>query len=173
MEKCKNYLMETIINYSKKDSIENIDKYEKLERQIKSLTEDEAKDIVLSLLEDISPDRKSVMSGAGLYFGGVDYVLYRAIRGKFDKCSKACGTYALNTPKRQICMAKCNMVKWQNIVDSYKKNHIGGSKLSNAQMKLLKAQKKYKEYAEYAKQTGRNPDPKVIPGTKSRFRIPR
>lgn len=43
------------------------------------------------------------MLGAGLAAYGV----YRYVRAFLDKCTKRCGTYSMNTPKRQLCMLSC------------------------------------------------------------------
>lgn len=54
--------------------------------------------------------RKTVMSVVGLTplgLGIVGWPVYRAIRAAFDKCSRQCGTFHINTPTRQRCMAKC------------------------------------------------------------------
>jgi len=39
---------------------------------------------------------------------------YRLIRSKFDRCTKECGTYTVNKPKRQLCMLQCKKVNLQN-----------------------------------------------------------
>ncbi len=50
--------------------------------------------------------------GAASAIGGsAIWLLYRAIRGKYDKCTKQCGTLELNTARRQHCMAKCKIGK--------------------------------------------------------------
>ena len=110
---------------------------------------------------------------AGAITGLFAYPIYRAIRGKFDKCSKSCGTYAFNTPKRQICMAKCKVILLQNMYNEAKKlKNLSPVKLSKLEQKLNKAKIKYDKMVKFAKETGRNPNPKVIPGAKSRFSIP-
>jgi len=35
--------------------------------------------------------------------------LYRALLATFGKCTKGCGTFKINTPKRQLCLAKCKL----------------------------------------------------------------
>lgn len=56
--------------------------------------------------------RKSAMSVAGgTAYLGVPYLIYRTIRANFDKCTKKCGTYELNTSRRQHCMIKCKVAK--------------------------------------------------------------
>jgi len=58
--------------------------------------------------------RKSYMGMAGAG-GGLNlyWVAYRAIRGQFDKCTKQCGTFEVNTSRRQHCMIKCKVGKFQ------------------------------------------------------------
>lgn len=75
--------------------------------------------------------RKSAMSVAGA--GGLDlaatilhgrsisgaiqmfglWAVYRAIRAGVDECSRKCGAFHLNLPKRQACLQKCEFQKDQ------------------------------------------------------------
>ena len=58
--------------------------------------------------------RKSYMGQAGSGSGlNVFWVAYRAIRAKFDKCTKTCGKYEVNTSRRQHCMILCKLKKAQ------------------------------------------------------------
>ena len=52
-------------------------------------------------------------AAAGAAIGAGIWALYRAIRGKYDKCTKRCGTFEINTARRQHCMAKCKIEKTQ------------------------------------------------------------
>jgi len=54
-----------------------------------------------------APALASAAVGAGIW------ALYRVIRGKYDKCTKRCGTFEINTARRQHCMAKCKVEKTQ------------------------------------------------------------
>ena len=52
--------------------------------------------------------RKSAMSLAGYSGGaGAGWALYRGIRGALGICTKKCGTFEVNTSRRQHCMLKC------------------------------------------------------------------
>lgn len=55
--------------------------------------------------------RKSFTTQAGAGFYGVPYLIYRKIRSTFDACTKKCGTYELNTARRQHCMIKCKLIR--------------------------------------------------------------
>jgi hypothetical protein len=48
--------------------------------------------------------------GAGIAAGAAAIAGYREIRSWFDKCTKQCGTFQVNTPKRQLCMLKCKQM---------------------------------------------------------------
>ena len=52
--------------------------------------------------------RKTAMSGMGAT-GGLNptWLAYRTARAHFGDCTKKCGTYEINTVRRQACMAKC------------------------------------------------------------------
>jgi len=60
---------------------------------------------------------------AGAAAGVALWALYRKVRATFDKCSKKCGTYKLNTIDRQNCMSQCKVEKIKseiNIVNKKK-----------------------------------------------------
>ncbi len=71
--------------------------------------------------------------------GASFWMVYRMIRGKYDKCTKQCGTYKMNLPKRQFCMAKCKVVKVQAelkaAIKSKNKEQITKKKASLAKAK--------------------------------------
>jgi hypothetical protein len=54
--------------------------------------------------------RKSYMTQVGAATGPL-WAGYRALRSAFDACTKKCGTFELNTTRRQACMAKCKSDK--------------------------------------------------------------
>ena len=51
-------------------------------------------------------------TGAGPY-SLLPWAIYRTIRAKYDSCTKKCGTYELNTTRRQYCMSLCKENKAQ------------------------------------------------------------
>lgn len=59
----------------------------------------------------------------GAISGIVTWTGYRAIRSFFDNCTKQCGTFKINTPKRQECLYKCQQSTLLKIKSSpeYKK----------------------------------------------------
>lgn len=172
----KNALLEIIKQRNIIDENKPLTYTLKLENRVNKLSEAQCEKLIFSVLEDISPERKSVMSGIGMgsLAGalGPIFILYRAVRGKFDKCSKACGVYVINGPKRQTCMAKCNVMKYQEIVNGLKKIKAPKDKILKAELKLKDYEQKYKEYLNYARQTGRKYEINVKPGDKNRFHTP-
>lgn len=84
--------------------------------------------------------RKSYMSqyGAG---GGLNpfWLLYRKIRSKLDACTKRCGTYELNTTRRQHCMLKCKLDSAKAQLAAAKKSGDEGQ-IKKAQANLAKTQ---------------------------------
>lgn len=78
------------------------------------------------------------IAGIGLW------ALYRKFREKYDGCTKQCGTYKLNLPKRQYCMLKCKVAKLQGEVkaatQAKNKTELAKKKvaLSKAQQALVK-----------------------------------
>ena len=66
--------------------------------------------------------RKSYMSQAGAG-GGLNpgWLLYRTARKLFDACTNKCGSYEVNTSRRQHCMIKCNLIKLNKELQGAKK----------------------------------------------------
>ena len=59
--------------------------------------------------------RKTYMSASGAYsgYGTPIWALYRKVRSMYDSCTRKCGTYELNTTRRQHCMIKCRVRKYE------------------------------------------------------------
>jgi hypothetical protein len=98
--------------------------------------------------------RKSAMS---LYGSAVTpgWAAYRAIRGAIDKCTKKCGTFEINTSRRQHCMIKCKTdVLKQAIKDAQKTNPKVVPKL---QKQLAKAEKTYFKSIQSFRKRGAEP----------------
>jgi hypothetical protein len=89
--------------------------------------------------------RKSYMTqyGSG---GGVNpaWLLYRAARAQFDKCTRRCGTFELNTSRRQHCLIKCKVQKLQKELQGAKKAG-DEKKAKQLQSQLAKAQQTLKK----------------------------
>lgn len=89
--------------------------------------------------------RKSYMSQAGSG-GGLNllWLAYRKIRSLSDQCTKKCGTYELNTTRRQHCMLKCKVAKLEAQLAAAKKaDHKGEvAKLTNQLVKAKAAMSK-------------------------------
>ncbi len=70
--------------------------------------------------------RKSVHSAVGavgsiVSTGGAGYLGYRAIKGLFSKCARACGVLGLNTTKRQYCLITCKVKAKQQEISALQK----------------------------------------------------
>jgi hypothetical protein len=77
---------------------------------------------------------------AGAALGVASWGAYRAVRAALDHCTRLCGTFKLNTPKRQACMAKCKLEaakhakdkaaidKWQGRVNAYQSQGLYSKK---------------------------------------------
>ena len=177
----KDYLLEVVDKNSVLHEGISFSKYVKLREKVEKMTEDEA----FRFLSEIRPITKTAMSvaGATIGFGPIHYIIYRAIRAGIDKCSGACGTFAINTPKRQICMAKCKVVALTSQLGNAKKSisKCKGDKscigsvnklVSDLEWKISKAKEKYASYQKHAIKTGRNPNPYVEPEDSSPLKIP-
>jgi hypothetical protein len=105
--------------------------------------------------------------------GPATYAVYRGIRALFSKCTKSCGVFALNTPKRQICMAKCKVIVLTKKLEAMKSGKVDQSKINDVLVKLEKAKAKLNSYQQYAHTTGRNPEPKVDVNKTRFFKVPK
>ena len=69
--------------------------------------------------------RKSVHSAVGavgnIVTGGTGYLAYRALKGLFSKCARACGVLGLNTTKRQYCLITCKVKAKQQEISALQK----------------------------------------------------
>lgn len=67
------------------------------------------------------------------------WAVYRKIRSKYDQCTKRCGTFELNTARRQFCMAKCKVGKieqqLQAAIKAKNQTEINKKKVSLAKAK--------------------------------------
>jgi len=84
---------------------------------------------------------------------GIPYVIYRKIRSLSDVCTKKCGTYELNTARRQHCMIKCKITKIQAELAAAKKNGSAHD-LAKLRLKLSKAQIELKKSVHSFKSRG-------------------
>ena len=194
MEKYKSMLMESLDHKFEKSNDMSFDSYVKRFNKINEMDEDYAELLIYEIVskrlhekfflreEDDANDpeyksqknrayRKAAMSALG--FGG-SWVIYRTIRGAFDKCSAACGRLALNTPKRQICMSKCkvNMAKMK--LDAAKK-YGNPTQVKEMESKLKMAQSKYEMHYKKLQQKykgGMFKDINPNPQKTSLFKIP-
>lgn len=124
-------------------------KITKLDEHAEKIVEDRFN--ASSKLQEIRPLVKtyaSVVGGVGSY--GIPWLIYRKIRSKTDMCTKKCGTYQLNSIRRQYCMAKCQAVKLQIMIKASK---VSAEK-SKLQVKLAKALNNVKQYEAKAKASG-------------------
>jgi len=96
--------------------------------------------------------RKSYMSHAGVG-SPVVWAAYRKIRSKFDICTKRCGTYEMNTARRQGCMLTCKIAKLSGEMSAAKK---AGKAMEAAEKgkQLAKAQASMKKFKAGFKKRG-------------------
>ncbi|MBR9682662.1 MAG: hypothetical protein GOV02_03215 [Candidatus Aenigmarchaeota archaeon] len=83
--------------------------------------------------------RKSWSSQAGSGAGmNVFWLAYRKLRSMFSACTKRCGTYEVNTSRRQHCMIKCKVQQAQGEIAAAKKANNAAA-VQKASAKLAKA----------------------------------
>ena len=80
--------------------------------------DDQAEEIVNARFEAggrVAKLRKTAARTAGAV-GGVNplWAAYRKIRSTFNSCTRRCGTYEINSSRRQHCMIKCKVEKIQS-----------------------------------------------------------
>ena len=92
-----------------------------------------------------------VAAGAAMIAG------YRIIRSWFDKCTKTCGTFQVNRPKRQLCMLKCKKVSLDKQLSLMKQHKVDQKKIDKAITNLNIVNKKISLYNQYLK---KNPQKK-------------
>ena len=94
--------------------------------------------------------RKTAMSGAGQGYGTILWAAYRKIRSLNDVCTKKCGTYESNTTRRQHCMIRCKVAKYEAQLAAAKKaghdNEVAKmtNKLVKAKAEFSKSQQSFK-----------------------------
>ena len=94
----------------------------------------------------VATARKTQMSLAGAHSGyGIPWAVYRMVRANYDVCTRRCGKFELNTARRQVCMAKCRIEKYQKQYDAAKKAGVGKEVLKK-QKQLDKAKTAYDRY---------------------------
>jgi len=95
---------------------------------------------------------------------------YKLARAAFDKCYSACGTFGINGPKRQICIAKCKVLMADSNVKNLQKGKAEPDKIRKAQQKLIDAKAYFKKMQSWALNHGRNPNPTIDVTKKNLFR---
>jgi len=84
----------------------------------------------------------------GLIAGAAFVAGYRLIRSWFDKCTSPCGTFEINTPKRQLCMLKCQKAATEKHIDLCEK-HNKTQQIPPLKNKLVVINKKIALYGQY------------------------
>ena len=87
--------------------------------------------------------RKTYMSGVG-GAGGISplWALYRKIRSLNDNCTRRCGTFETNTTRRQHCMIKCKVEKFEARLSAAKKSK-NTTEIEKSESSLMKAKAEY------------------------------
>ena len=165
-------IVESDMSKSSKIHLLNFIKEDETDAQIKALLMDgkivkldeQAEEIVNDRFEiseaggRVAKLRKSVMSVVAvtsLY--GIPYLIYRTIRSSFDHCTERCGTYELNTSRRQHCMLKCKVDKYEKMVKSAKQKDLTPKEkisLNKLKGRLIKAQHALKKSIQSFKDRG-------------------
>ena len=101
--------------------------------------------------------KKALGFGAGVVLGAAFVAGYRIIRSWFDKCTKQCGLYSVNTPTRQLCMLNCKRVSLIKTIKLLESNGVDNTKIEKVKDKLKVIDKKIILYKEYLK---KNPEKK-------------
>ena len=94
-----------------------------------------------------------IVGGAPVPVGPVLWGIYRKIRSKYDKCTKHCGTFELNTARRQLCMAKCKVSELKEKLKAAEKSK-NNSELEKIKSKLHKAEYTLHRYEENFRSRG-------------------
>ena len=149
-------VVESKISKAAKLQLLNFIKEEASDTQIKALLLDGEIVHLDEQAEEVVNDRFSVSEAGGkvaqmrkTYFGvsalGGLWLLYRAIRSRYDICTKRCGTLELNTARRQYCMAKCKIEKVQKELQAAmsKKNP---KEIAKKKLALAKAKETFANY---------------------------
>ena len=93
-----------------------------------------------------------VITGAALSAALI--AAYRKIRSWFDDCTKTCGTFKVNVPKRQLCMLNCKKLSMQKQISLLQKNKVDPDKINKAINNLKVINQKILLYNQYLRKTG-------------------
>lgn len=105
-------------------------------------------------LANIAKSGGAKLPHAGLVFakgaaiGLAQWAGYRLVRSLFDKCTKQCGLFKINTPKRQLCLYKC---KEQMLIKTISgaNGHVSPTKIAELKVKLAKVREKIASMSQY------------------------
>jgi hypothetical protein len=104
------------------------------------------------LLHEIRPKTKTLMStSAAIGYQAPIWALYRKIRSKTDACTKKCGTYELNTVRRQVCMLRCKISETELMIGALKNNPKEAARVRSLKNKVEKLKTNLHEYEARAK----------------------
>ena len=107
----------------------------------------------------------NTLAGIGSLIG---FISYRVIRALFDKCTKHCGVFNVNTLRRQVCYSKCKLDTYKKVLTGQKalaskcrnsKNpqkcdKVMSNKIESTIKKLQKQEIKWEEIQSYAMRKG-------------------
>lgn len=90
----------------------------------------------------------AIVAGSGI----ARWAGYRAIRSAFDECTKECGTFKINNPKRQLCLFRCKAVRLGKEIEALKRIHGNSAEIAEKQDQLKKVKETIVRYeARYKK----------------------
>jgi len=137
-----------LLNYLQKEATESQVKAFLLDGEIVNL-DNQAEEIVnerFAISEAggrVAKLRKTAMSmGAAVGYGAPIWALYRKIRSVYDNCTRRCGTYELNTSRRQHCMIKCKLEKYEARLKAAE-NAKNATEIEKSKAALMKAKAEF------------------------------
>jgi len=69
-----------------------------------------------SFLDEAQSTKHKVLNVLGLlFFFPLSWIMWRVIRSQTNKCHSKCGMFGFQTARRQLCIAKCNMIQLNEI----------------------------------------------------------
>jgi len=156
MKKSKLKLISSlIINESNTNELEKKELFKLVENSSKEDLINFIKENQTVLNELITPKIKSFLSISGATTGfGIPFVIYRAILSLHGKCTRNCGRFEYNTIRRQVCMVRCKIDKYEKMLEAAKKHNASSNNIKDLQNKINKYKKKLAEYMRHAKRRG-------------------
>ena len=150
-----------IINESTNDEIERNELFKLLKNSNKNELIDFINENRYILNELILPKTQTTMSVVGMGVSGrmphkglPVWLFYKMVRSFFDKCMKRCGIFDINSIRRQVCIVRCRIDKYEKLLNIAQQNEQSSSKINNLQKKVNKFRKKLIDYQRFGERRG-------------------